>query len=149
MVPAAADTIYRHLTNLNRKPNDYDMILTGDLGKYGKEILIDYMKKEYKIDISKNYDDCGTIIYDIKKQPVLAGGSGPACSALVLGSYLYKKLKDKTLKKILFVPTGALFSPTIYFQKESIPSIAHAISIEVIEKWYTYIHFSFVEQYVW
>ena len=149
MAPAAADTIYRHLTNLNRSPNDYDMILTGDLGKYGKEILIDYMKKEYKIDISKNYDDCGTIIYDIKKQPVLAGGSGPACSALVLGSYLYKKLKDKTLKKILFVPTGALFSPTLYFQKESIPSIAHAISIEVIEKWYTYIHFSFVEQYVW
>lgn len=133
MAPAAADTIYRHLTNLKRTPDYYDLILTGDLGKYGKEILINYMKKQYKIDISKKYDDCGTIIYDIDKQPVMAGGSGTVCSALVNYSYIYHQLKNKKLKKVLIVPTGAIFSPTMYFQKESIPAIAHAVSLEVVE----------------
>ena len=133
MAPAAADTIYRHLKDLKRDPNYYDLILTGDLGKYGKEILINYMKKEYNIDISKNYNDCGTILYDIEKQPVFAGGSGPVCSALVNFSYIYKQLKEKKIKHVLLVPTGALFSPTMFFQKESIPAIAHAVSLEVEE----------------
>lgn len=132
MAPAAADTIYRHLTKLKRKPDYYDLILTGDLGKYGKEILISYMKKVYNMDISKNYNDCGTMIYDVEKQPVLAGGSGPACSALVNYSYIFKKLKEKKLKRVLLVPTGALFSPTMYFQKESLPAIAHAVGLEVV-----------------
>lgn len=131
MAPAAADTIYRHLKNLNKKPTDYDMILTGDLGKYGKDILINYLKKEYKLDISKVYNDCATMIYDTTKQPVLAGGSGPVCSALVNFGYIYKQLLDGKIKKVLLVPTGALFSPTLFFQKESIPAIAHAISLEV------------------
>lgn len=134
MAPAAVDTIYRHLTDLNRTPDYYDLILTGDLGKYGKEILINYMKKVYNIDISNNYDDCGTLIYDVEKQPVLAGGSGPVCSALVNFSYIYQKLKEKKLKRVLLVPTGALFSPTMYFQKESLPAIAHAISLEVVSQ---------------
>ena len=86
----------------------------------------------YKIKITKNYDDCGCMIYDINKQPVLAGGSGPACSALVNYAYIYKLMQDKKLKKVLIVPTGAIFSPTMTFQKESIPSIAHAVSLEVI-----------------
>ena len=133
MAPAAADTIYRHLKNLKRSPNYYDLILTGDLGKYGKKILINYLKKVYKLDISKNYNDCGTILYDVEKQPVLAGGSGPACSALTLFSYIYKMLEMKKIKKVLIVPTGAIFSPTMFFQKESIPGIAHAVSLEVIE----------------
>lgn len=134
MAPAAADTIYRHLTDLNRTSDYYDLILTGDLGKYGKQILVNYMKEVYDIDISNNYDDCGTIIYDVDKQPVLAGGSGPACSALVNYSYIYHMLKEKKLKRVLIVPTGALFSPTMYFQKESLPAIAHAVSLEVVEK---------------
>lgn len=134
MAPAAADTIYRHLKDLNRTPDYYDLILTGDLGKYGKEILINYMKKVYDLDISGNYDDCGTMIYDVDKQPVLAGGSGPACSALVNYSYVLKKMHDKKIKKVLIVPTGALFSPTMYFQKESLPAIAHAVSLEVVEQ---------------
>ena len=134
MAPAAADTIYRHLKDLKRNPDYYDMILTGDLGKYGKEILINYMKKEYNIDISKNYNDCGTLLYDVEKQPVLAGGSGPVCSALVNFSYIYNQLKTKKIKKVLIVPTGALFSPTMYFQKESLPAIAHAVSLEVVEE---------------
>ncbi len=133
MAPAAADTIYRHLMALKRKPDDYDMILTGDLGKYGKEILINYMKQVYHMDISKNYNDCGTIIYDIDKQPVLAGASGSACSALVGYSYICQLLKKKKVKRVLFVPTGAIFSPTLVFQKESIPAIAHAVSLEAVE----------------
>jgi len=133
MAPAAADTIYRHLKDLKRTPDYYDKILTGDLGKYGKQILVNYLKKQYDIDISKNYNDCATMVYDVEKQPVLAGGSGPACSALVNYGYIYQQMKEKKLKRVLIVPTGALYSPTMYFQKESLPSIAHAISLEVVE----------------
>lgn len=132
MAGAAADTIARHLNDLKREPSYYDLILTGDLGIYGKRILLEYLKNEYKIDISKNYDDCGCMIYDINKQPVLAGGSGPACSALVNYSYIYKQMQDKKIKKVLIIPTGAIFSPTMTFQKETIPAIAHAVSLEVI-----------------
>ena len=133
MAPAAADTISRHLKDLKRKPEYYDLIVTGDLGKYGKEILINYLKEVNNIDISNNYNDCGTILYDIDKQPVLAGGSGPSCSALTIFSYIYKKMLNKELKKVLIIPTGAIFSPTMFFQKESIPAIAHAVSLEVVE----------------
>lgn len=133
MAPAAADTIYNHLTSLKRDPSYYDLILTGDLGKYGKRILISYMQKKYKIDLSKNYTDCGLMIYDIESQPVFAGGSGAACSALVNYGYILKMLKSKKLKKVLLIPTGAIFSPTMVFQKETIPAIAHAFSLEVIE----------------
>lgn len=132
MAPAAAETIYEHLTSLNRNADYYDLIVTGDLGVYGKNILLDYLTTKYKLDISKKYNDCGTMLYDLDKQPVFAGGSGPVCSALVIFGYLLKLLKDKKMKRILVVPTGALFSPTLVFQKESIPSIAHAVSIEVI-----------------
>ena len=103
------------------------------MGIYGKEILLDYMKTAYNLDISKQYNDCGTMIYDLKKQPVFAGGSGPACSALVNFAYIYQALKEKKFKRVLLVPTGALFSPTLFFQKESLPAIAHAISLEVVE----------------
>ena len=133
MAPAAADTIYKHLKDLNRTPEYYDLILTGDLGRYGKSILIDYMMEVYNMDISNNYDDCGTLVYDVDKQPVLAGGSGPACSALVNYSYIISQMREKKLKRVLIVPTGALFSPVMFFQKESIPAIAHAVSLEVIE----------------
>ncbi len=134
MAPAAADTIYRHLTDLKRDVNYYDMILTGDLGVYGKEILIDYMKTEYGIDLQGNYNDCGTMLYNLADQKeVLAGGSGPVCSALVNYGYIYKLLKKKTVKRVLFVTTGALFSPTFAYQHQSILSIAHAVSWEVVE----------------
>ena len=134
MVPGAADTLYRHLTDLKRKPDYYDLILTGDLGMYGKEILIKYMKRVYDIDISDNYNDCGTMLYDLKKQPVFAGGSGPVCSALVVFSYILKLMKEKKLKRVLILPTGALFSPTMFFQKDSLPCISHAVSLEVDSK---------------
>ena len=96
------------------------------------EILIDYLKTK-NIDISKNYEDCGLILYDIKKQNVFAGASGPASSALVVCSYILKEMERGKYRKVLLVPTGAIFSPTRTFQKDSIPSIAHAISFEVSE----------------
>ena len=132
MAIAAADTIKRHLNDLKIKPDYYDLILTGDLGAYGKEILIEYLKTQ-NIDISKNYEDCGLILYDINKQKVYAGASGPASSALTLSSYILNEMKKEKYKKVLIVPTGAIFSPTRVFQKDSIPSIAHAISLEVEE----------------
>lgn len=132
MAIAAADTIERHLKNLKQKPSYYDLILTGDLGCYGKEILVEYLKTK-NIDISKNYDDCGLILYDRNKQDVFAGASGPASSALVLCSYILKEMERGKYRKVLLVPTGAIFSPTRVFQKDSIPSIAHAISFEVSE----------------
>lgn len=132
MAPAAADTIYKHLSSLNRDVSYYDLILTGDLGIYGKEILIEYMNSEYGLDISNNYNDMGTMLYDLKVQKeVLAGGSGPACNALVLYSYILPLMKSKKLKKVLIVATGALFSPTFVYQHENINSISHAISLEV------------------
>ena len=133
MAPAAADTIYNHLKDTNRNIDYYDLVLTGDLGIYGKEILIDLMKQDYNIDISKNYNDCGTMLYDLKKQKeVMAGGSGPVCSALVNYGYILECLKKKKLKKVLLVATGAMFSPTLVYQKQDILSTAHAVSLEVI-----------------
>jgi stage V sporulation protein AD len=134
MAPAAADTIYQHLKALNRDPKYYDLILTGDLGLYGKEILIDFMKDEYKMDISSNYNDCGVMLYDLETQKeIMAGGSGPVCSALVNYSLVMDLLKKKKIKKVLLVATGALFSPTMIFQHENILSTAHAVSLEVIK----------------
>lgn len=132
MAIAAADTLKRHFDDLKIKPDYYDLILTGDLGIYGKEILIEYLK-DMGIDISKNYEDCGLILYDRKRQPVYAGASGPASSALVLCAYILKEMERGKYKRVLIVPTGAIFSPTRSFQKDSIPSIAHAIGLEVSE----------------
>lgn len=134
MAPAAADTIYNHLQNNNETVDDYDLILTGDLGIYGKEILKDYMKEVYKISLGKNYNDCGVMLYDLEKQnEITAGGSGPVCSALVNYGYIYQMMKIKKYKKVLFVTTGALFSPLFLYEKENILGIAHAVSMEVVE----------------
>lgn len=132
MAPAAGDVIYNHLTDTKREPDYYDLILTGDLGVYGKEILKDYMLTKYNIKLSDNYNDCGTMIYDVDTQPVFAGGSGPVCSALVNFGYVYKEMLKGKFKRVLIVPTGAIFSPTFTFQKESIPAIANCVSLEVV-----------------
>lgn len=131
MAISAIDTIIRHLSDLKIEANYYDLILTGDLGKYGKEIVIDYFNS-LGIDLTKNYNDCGCILFDLENQPVFAGGSGPVCSALVIFSYIIKQMKEGKLKKVLYVPTGAIFSPTMFYQRDTIPSIAHAISLEVV-----------------
>lgn len=133
MAPSVIDTLVKHFDETGRTPNDYDLILTGDLGTYGKEIVKDYLLTKYDIDLSNNYNDCGVLLYDIKKQKdVKAGGSGPVCSALVVYSYIYEQLKKKKLKRVLFLATGALFSPLLVYQKENINSICHAVSLEVV-----------------
>lgn len=133
MAGAAADTLYKYLSETNTRESDYDLILTGDLGKYGKEILKDLMLSEYNIDLSKNYNDCGTMLYDLEEQKdVMAGGSGPVCSALVNYSTILKDLMENKYKKVLLIATGALFSPTMVFQKMNILSIANLICLEAI-----------------
>lgn len=131
MAPAAYETLKKHFEETDRDPDYYDLILTGDLGVYGRDILKDYMKeKGYILD---KYNDCGLLLYDREKQKeVHAGGSGPVCSALVTFGYIYNQLKKKKLKRVLIVATGALFSPTTIHQGEDIYSIAHAISLEVV-----------------
>ncbi|MDD3392733.1 MAG: stage V sporulation protein AD [Bacilli bacterium] len=131
MAAAAGDTIYRHLSDTKREVNYYDLILTGDLGKYGKQILIDYMRIEYGI-ILNNYNDTGTMIYDLENQDVHAGGSGPACAPLVTYSFIFNKMKNKELTKVLLVATGSLQSVVTVNQKMTIPSIAHAVSLEAL-----------------
>jgi len=134
MAPAAGEVIFKHLKDTNRDSSYYDLILTGDLGIFGKEILKDYLKEKYEINLGDNYNDCGAMLYDLENQKeITAGGSGTVCSALINYGYVYKTMKGKKLKKVLLVPTGALFSPTFAFQKESILSIAHAVSLEVVE----------------
>jgi len=148
MAIAAADTIYTHLKDTKRDIKYYDLIITGDLGIYGKEILKEYMKTEYGMELTTNYNDSGTMLYDYENQPdVLAGGSGPVCSPLVNYSYVFPLLEKSTIKRVLIVATGALFSPTAIFQKNPILSISHAISLESV-KWHTYIHFYLQEQFV-
>lgn len=131
MAPACADTIYRHLIDCKRTVDYYDLILSGDLGIYGKDILKDYMIKEYGINLT-NYDDSASMIFDIKKQDVYAGGSGPACLPLVSYSYIFDLMKKKKLKKVLLIATGSLHSVQSVNEKMTIPAIAHAISLEVI-----------------
>ena len=132
MAPSAIDTLITHFKDTNRTPNDYDLIITGDLGKYGKEIVIDYLKEKYENTLN-NYNDCGVMLYDLEKQKdVHAGGSGPVCSGLVVYSYIYDLLKKRKLKRVLFLATGALFSPLFLYQKENINSICHAVSLEVV-----------------
>lgn len=130
MAPAAVDTIVAHFKDTGKRPEDYDVIATGDLGRVGRE-LADELIKEYGYDITANHIDCGEIIFDSKKQKTEAGGSGCGCSAVVFTGYLYKKLMKKEIKKLLLVSTGALMSTTSSLQGETIPGIAHAVAIEM------------------
>lgn len=131
MACACGDTIYKHLMNTKREVGYYDLILSGDLGIYGKKMLVEYMKTEYNVDL-KNYDDAASMIFDVDRQPVYAGGSGPACLPLVAYSYVMDKMRKGELTRVLLVATGALMNTSMVNQKLSIPSIAHAISLEVI-----------------
>lgn len=132
MAPAACDTIKAHLKNMKRKVDNYDFIVTGDLGKLGSEILIDLMEREGII-LKQNYSDCGCMMYD-KTERVFMGGSGAGCSASILNSYIIRKLKTGEFKRVLLVSTGALMSTTSSQQGETIPGIAHAVELEHIEE---------------
>ena len=130
MTPSAVETLNDHLKELKIKPDYYDLILTGDLGKYGEEIFKEYAKKVYGYEL-KNYKDSATLIYDKNDNETGAGGSGIACLPLVTYSYIIPNMLNKKYKKVLLIATGALMSPTTVNQKMSIPSISHAISLEV------------------
>ena len=128
MAPAAYETISTHLRTRKLTINDFDMILTGDLGFVGSEILYDLFRRD-GIDISKVHNDCGMMIYNREKQDVHAGGSGCGCSASVLCGYILDKVRRGIIKNVLFAATGALMSTTVVQQGESIPGISHAVHI--------------------
>lgn len=129
MAPAAASTLERHFIDFNSQPEDYDKIITGDLGKVGQKVLFDLMK-EKNFDISEQHMDCGMEIFDEATQDTHAGGSGCGCSAVTLSAYILKQLEEHNWKKVLFMPTGALLSKTSFNEGKSVPGIAHALVLE-------------------
>jgi stage V sporulation protein AD len=130
MAPAAVDTVEAHFRDLNIEPSYYDIIATGDLGSVGHKIAGDLLIKHGMNIPPEKFTDCGLLIYN-KDQPVFAGASGCACSAVVTYGHLLNRMRRGEIKKMLIVATGALLSPLSYQQKESIPCIAHAVSIEM------------------
>jgi len=130
MAPAAVDTIQAHFRDFQIEPGHYDLIVTGDLSKVGYEIACDLFDK-HKVPMHQTeYKDCGMMIYDYGKQKVQAGASGCGCSAVVTYGHLLNRMRNREFNRILVVATGALLSPISYQQGESIPCIAHAVSIE-------------------
>ena len=130
MAPAALDTIASHFRDTNFSPNDYDLILTGDLGNVGSKILCDLIKNE-GYDISNIHNDCGKMLYDIEGQDVHSGGSGCGCCASVLCGHILPEMEKGRYKRILVAATGALMNPLTVLQGESIPAISHAVTISV------------------
>lgn len=132
MAPAAADTLTRYF-RCGRRPEEFDLIATGDLGREGSAILLDLMQAR-GFDMTKNHTDCGKIIYGSADTDKHAGGSGCGCSAVVLAANLLSNLKVGTLRDILFLGTGALMSPLSLNQKLSIPGVAHLVRIQAVER---------------
>lgn len=127
MAPAIADTVLNHLNDLNRTPEDYDLIISGDLGNVGLNLAQEVLKKNgLKFN---NFSDCGVLIYD-KNQDAHAGASGCGCSAVVFAGHILDKIQSGEYKRVLLVGSGALHSPTSSLQGESIPAIGHAVVIE-------------------
>jgi len=129
MAPAAADVLVNHFKDLARDPGYYDVIATGDLGEVGSDLLCQLMASE-GFDIKNVHTDCGLLIYDLATQDVNSGGSGCGCAASVFAGHFYKRLKTGDIKRMLFIPTGALHSVATVQQGETIPAIAHAVAIE-------------------
>ena len=128
MAPAAADTLCAHLSETGRSIRDYDLIVTGDLGSFGSEMFLE-LCRDNGVDASRRHLDCGNLIFS-SKQKVDCGGSGCGCSASVLNGYLLNRIEQGDLRRILFMATGALMSPTSGMQSDSIPGIAHGVVLE-------------------
>lgn len=126
MAPAAALTLGRYFRDTETTPEDYDLIVTGDLGAEGKELFKILLKKD-GFTFGKEYEDCGTLIYDTEKQDVHSGGSGCGCSAAVLAGYILPQMVKGEYKEVLFITTGALMNPNTSLQGESVPGIAHLV----------------------
>ena len=129
MAPAAMATIKAHFEDLHTGPEDFDLIITGDLGQFGKEMLLEFSRHD-GISLGGKLTDCGTLVFDNTTQDVHSGGSGCGCSAIALCGYLLNQLQSGKLKKILFCGTGALLSPTSTQQGLPIPGVCHAVYIE-------------------
>lgn len=130
MAPAAAQTLLDFFEDTGQKPADFDLIVTGDLGAVGAELLQELLLKE-GLSVADRYNDCGLMLYDRTGQDVHAGGSGCGCSAAVVCSYVLSALNERKLRRVLFAGTGALMSPTSSQQGESIPGVAHAVSLRI------------------
>lgn len=131
MAPAAADTLIRHFQDFGAAPENYDRIITGDLGSVGQTVLLDLLRdKGY--DIARQHMDCGIEIFDAQSQDTHAGGSGCGCSAVTLSAYILRQLEQRHWKKVLFMPTGALLSKTSFNEGKSVPGIAHALVLEAL-----------------
>ena len=131
MAPAACDTIFRNLEDFSRSPEDYDAIITGDLGMIGQHILLDLLA-EKGTDISSVHQDCGLLIYDNQVQDTHSGGSGCGCAASVLTAWLLPRIASGELKRVLFVPTGAMLSKVSFNEGAPVSGIAHGIILEHI-----------------
>ena len=131
MAPAAAATISRSLLDFGVSADYYDRIITGDLGKVGREALIELLRQK-QIDISERHLDCGIEIFAADEQDTHAGGSGCGCSAAVFCSEVYNRIRSGEWKRVLFVPTGALLSKTSSQEGAAIPGIAHAVALEYV-----------------
>ena len=128
MAPAAYETIRAHFDDLGAGPENFDLIVTGDLGQLGKDVLLELSKRD-GVSLGGKLSDCGTLVFDQTTQDVHSGGSGCGCSAITLCGYLLNQLNTSKLKRILFCGTGALLSPTSTQQGLPIPGVCHAISI--------------------
>ena len=131
MAPAAYDTLRALFSDTRTSPADYDLIVTGDLGRLGHEVVADLFARD-GVDMTKNYKDCGLLLYDLERQDMHMGGSGCGCSAAVLNGYLLRGMREGKWNRIVFAPTGALLSPTSTMQGESIPGVCHAVILENI-----------------
>lgn len=131
MAPAAYDTLRALFSDTRTSPADYDLIVTGDLGRLGQEVVADFFARD-GVDMTKNYKDCGLLLYDLERQDMHMGGSGCGCSAAVLNGYLLCGMREGKWNRIVFAPTGALLSPTSTMQGESIPGVCHAVILENI-----------------
>ena len=128
MAPAAYDTLSAFFRDTETTPKDYDLILTGDLGELGHDIVLDFLRQD-GLDPGQRYQDCGLLLYDREGQDMHAGASGCGCSAAVLNGYVLPGLRAGKWRRVLFAPTGALLSPTTSFQGESVPGICHAVCL--------------------
>ena len=126
MAPSAYDTLCALFRDTQTKPEDYDLIVTGDLGKLGHDIVEDFFTRD-GMPLGERYTDCGLLLYDLKQQDMHCGASGCGCSASVLNGYLLRGMREGKWNRIIFAPTGALLSPTSSFQGESVPGICHAV----------------------
>lgn len=133
MAPAACELIAANLQDFGRKPEDYDRIITGDLGLVGQRVLLDLLK-EKNMDIENQHMDCGIEIYNCGAQDVGSGGSGCGCSAVTLSAYILKMLEEGVWKRVLFVPTGALLSKTSFNEGMSVPGVAHGVVLESVDR---------------